>query len=54
MAFLTLSRACGFDVPTIALINVPDQLPPALVVERFDVREGGSDARMLALRTSAV
>ncbi len=46
---LTLGRACGFDVPTIALINMPDQLPPALVVERFDIREGGNDTRMLAL-----
>jgi serine/threonine-protein kinase HipA len=46
---LTLGRACGFNVPTIALINMPDQLPPALVVERFDIREGGNDTRMLAL-----
>ncbi len=46
---LTLGRACGFGVPTIALINMPDQLPPALVVERFDIREGGHDTRMLAL-----
>jgi serine/threonine-protein kinase HipA len=46
---LTLGRACGFDVPTIALVNMPDQLPPALVVERFDIREGGNDTRMLAL-----
>jgi serine/threonine-protein kinase HipA len=46
---LTLGRACGFDVPTIALIDMPDQLPPALVVERFDIREGGNDTRMLAL-----
>jgi serine/threonine-protein kinase HipA len=46
---LTLGRACGFDVPTIALINMPDQLPPALVVERFDIREGGNDTRVLAL-----
>lgn len=46
---LTLGRACGFDVPAIALINMPDQLPPALVVERFDIREGGNDTRMLAL-----
>jgi serine/threonine-protein kinase HipA len=46
---LTLGRACGFDVPSIALIDMPDQLPPALVVERFDIREGGNDTRMLAL-----
>jgi serine/threonine-protein kinase HipA len=46
---LMLGRACGFDVPTIALVNMPDQLPPALVVERFDIREGGNDTRMLAL-----
>jgi serine/threonine-protein kinase HipA len=46
---LALGRACGFYVPTIALINMPDQLPPALVVERFDIREGGNDTRMFAL-----
>jgi serine/threonine-protein kinase HipA len=46
---LTLGRACGFDVPMIALIEMPDDLPPALVIERFDIREGSNDTRMLAL-----
>jgi serine/threonine-protein kinase HipA len=46
---LALGRACGFEVPTIALIKMPDDMPPALVVERFDVRVGANDTRMLAL-----
>jgi serine/threonine-protein kinase HipA len=46
---LTLGRACGFDVPDIALINMPDQLPLALVVERFDIREGENETRRFAL-----
>lgn len=46
---LALARACGFDVPMVALIDMPDDLPPALVVERFDIRVGGNDTRMLAL-----
>lgn len=46
---LALGRACGFDVPANALIMMPDDLPPALVVERFDIREGANDTRFLAL-----
>jgi serine/threonine-protein kinase HipA len=46
---MTLGRAAGFDVPATALIEMPDGLPPALVVERFDIREGAADKRMLAL-----
>lgn len=46
---LELGRAAGFDVPTAALIDMPDRLPPALVVERFDIRRGADDKRRLAL-----
>jgi len=46
---MTLGRAAGFEVPATALIAMPDKLPPALVIERFDIREGDKDTRMLAL-----
>ena len=37
---LELGRACGFEVPSTALVEMPDGLPPALLVERFDIRRG--------------
>src|SRR5579859_6802979 len=46
---MALGRAAGFEVPATALIAMPDKLPPALVIERFDIREGDKDTRMLAL-----
>ncbi len=46
---LELGRAAGFEVPTAALIEMPDGMPPALVVERFDIRRGPDDHRMLAM-----
>lgn len=52
---LTLARACGFEVPDHALVEMPDGLPLALLVERFDIRrrqfEGadGADLRLLAM-----
>jgi serine/threonine-protein kinase HipA len=46
---LALGRACGFSVPAAALAAMPDGMPPALVVERFDIREGLGDTRLLAL-----
>jgi serine/threonine-protein kinase HipA len=48
-AAMTLGRAAGLTVPFIALIAMPDNMPPALIVERFDIREGPEDHRMLAL-----
>lgn len=44
-----LGRAAGFEVPDTSLVVMPDGMPPALVVERFDIREKPSDTRMLAL-----
>lgn len=46
---MTLGRASGLGAPSIALIAMPDNMPPALIVERFDIREGLEDRRMLAL-----
>jgi serine/threonine-protein kinase HipA len=48
-AAMGLGRAAGFDAPATALVTMPDKMPPALVVERFDIRAGGNNTRMLAL-----
>ena len=46
---LQLGRSAGFEVPTAALIEMPDGMPLALVVERFDIRRSADDRRMLAM-----
>lgn len=46
---LELGRAAGFEVPAAALIEMPDDMPPALVIERFDIRRGVEDLRRFAL-----
>lgn len=46
---LEFGRASGFEVPSAALIEMPDGMPPALLVERFDIRRGLEDQRRLAL-----
>jgi serine/threonine-protein kinase HipA len=46
---LELGRAAGFETPDAALIAMPDGMPPALVVERFDMRRGPQDQRRLAM-----
>jgi serine/threonine-protein kinase HipA len=46
---MALGLAAGFEAPATALVAMPDKMPPALVVERFDIREGNNDMRMLAL-----
>jgi serine/threonine-protein kinase HipA len=46
---ISLGRACGFEVPDTALLEMPGGLPPALVVERFDIRQGTNDSRFFAL-----
>jgi serine/threonine-protein kinase HipA len=46
---MALGRTAGFAAPATALLAMPDEMPPALVVERFDIREGRNDTRMLAL-----
>lgn len=46
---LQLGRYADFDVPDAALTAMPEGMPPALVVERFDIRRGPEDRRRLAL-----
>ncbi|QXX76614.1 HipA domain-containing protein [Methylovirgula sp. HY1] len=46
---LEFGRAAGFEVPAAALIEMPEGMSPALVVERFDIRRGSQDQRRLAL-----
>lgn len=46
---LELGRAAGFIVPDAALVEMPDGMAPALVVERFDIRRDAADQRRLAL-----
>jgi serine/threonine-protein kinase HipA len=46
---LKVGRAVGFEVPAVALTAMPDGMPPALIVERFDIRRGAEDKRRLAL-----
>lgn len=46
---LALARGAGFAVPAAALVAMPDAMPPALLVERFDIRTGADDHRLLAM-----
>jgi len=46
---LTLAGEAGFTVPASALIAMPDDMPPALLVERFDIRTDTNDPRLLAM-----
>ena len=46
---LQLGTAVGFRVPPIALVPMPDEMPPSLLVERFDIRQDEHDQRMFAL-----
>lgn len=46
---LELGRMAGFDVPDAALVEMPEGMPPALLVERFDIRRGPDDMRRFAL-----
>jgi serine/threonine-protein kinase HipA len=46
---LELGRIVGFATAEAALIAMPEGMPPALVIERFDIRENGDDTRRLAM-----
>jgi serine/threonine-protein kinase HipA len=46
---LALAREAGLIVPATALITMPDGMPPALLVERFDIRAGADDHSLLAM-----
>lgn len=46
---LQLGRDAGFEVPAAALVDMPDDMAPALLVERFDIRNDERDHRLLAM-----
>jgi serine/threonine-protein kinase HipA len=46
---LMLARGIGLPTPEVALVLMPDDMPPALLVERFDIRERRDDSRMIAM-----
>lgn len=46
---MTLGRHAGLDAPRFALTSMPDDMPPALIVERFDIRTAPDDDRRIAL-----
>lgn len=46
---MALGKAAGFVVPATALVAMPDEMPPALIVERFDIRSTIEDERRIAL-----
>ncbi|WP_297838448.1 type II toxin-antitoxin system HipA family toxin [uncultured Roseibium sp.] len=46
---LSLAKAVGFEVPEVALVPMAQNLSPALLVERFDIRRSGNDTRLIAM-----
>ena len=46
---LSLGREAGFEAPNFALVPMPHDMMPALVVERFDIRISPEDERLVAL-----
>ncbi|EAV43542.1 hypothetical protein SIAM614_02656 [Stappia aggregata IAM 12614] len=46
---MALGRHAGLDTPSTALVAMPDGMPPALIVERFDIRTSPDDKRRIAL-----
>ncbi|TXN25133.1 HipA domain-containing protein [Methylobacterium sp. WL9] len=46
---LSLAQAAQFIVPEFALIDMPDGMAPALLVERFDIRRTRDDAHRIAM-----
>jgi serine/threonine-protein kinase HipA len=46
---LSLARAIGLSAPDAVLVRMPHEMPPALVVERFDIRDRDDDTRWLAM-----
>jgi serine/threonine-protein kinase HipA len=46
---LQFASAAGFEVAETALIEMPEDMPPALLVERFDIRTKPEDKRRFAM-----
>ena len=48
-ACLEAARACGIDTAVHAIVPMPDDVPDALLVERFDIRRDRNDLRKIAM-----
>jgi serine/threonine-protein kinase HipA len=46
---LTLGQESGLEAPSRALVKMPEGMPIALLVERFDIRKNNEDNRMIAM-----
>lgn len=46
---LELARQTGLETALASLVEMPDAMPPALIVERFDIRLNDRDTRRFAL-----
>ena len=52
-ACLAAARACGIETAAHAIVSMPDDLPDALLVERFDIRRDRNDRRRMAMEDMA-
>ncbi len=52
-ACLAAARACGLETAAHAIVSMPDDLPDALLVERFDIRRDRNDGRRMAMEDMA-
>ena len=52
-ACLAAARACGFETAAHAIVTMPDDLPAALLVERFDIRRDRNDRRKIVMEDMA-
>jgi len=52
-ACLAAARACGLETPAHATVPMPQDLPDALLVERFDIRRDRNDRRKIAMEDMA-
>ncbi len=52
-ACLAAAQACGFETAVHAIVRMPNGLPDALLVERFDIRQDRNDRRMIAVEDMA-
>ena len=52
-ACLSAAGACGIDTAVHAIVPMPEGLPDALLVERFDIRQDRNDRRKIAMEDMA-
>ncbi len=53
-ACLAAARACGFETAAHAIVSMPDDLPAALLVERFAIRRDRNDRHKIVASVRGV